>query len=149
MKHALLLLITLWLLAPLEACQSGNYACMAPPPRLTFQPVKKDGTNSITQANASTVSVRFYNQNDPRTLRDAKAYTNSFTSYDIVSNANVIGDTTHFFLSVDDKLLGYIQLRTRKGTEPCNPWEYASEVRFNGNVVNLNASTYTYQLPVP
>ncbi|MBO0932090.1 hypothetical protein [Fibrella aquatilis] len=149
MKNALLLLITIWLLAPLEACRDGIYACMAPPPMLTFQPVRKDGTNLITSANASTVIVRFYNRNDPRTLTDARAYPNAFTSYNIVSNANAIGDTTRFFLSVDDKPLGYIQLKTQKGTEPCNPWEYASEVRFNGNVVSLNTTTYTYQLIMP
>ena len=148
MKDALLLLITMWLLAPLEACRSG-YICLAPPPSLTFQPVKSDGTNVITQANASKVSVRFYNGNDPRKLTNVMIQAPSFTNHDIVANANAIGDTTRFYLSVDDKPLGYIQLKTYKASDPCDSWVHASEVRFNGNVISLNPATYTYQLPIP
>ncbi|WP_375446849.1 hypothetical protein [uncultured Fibrella sp.] len=117
---------------------------------MRFRPLASNGGEQITSTNASKVTLRYYVNGQPATIENLSVQPPLFSTYDLVEKARRGTDTTQFYLSVKDKPLGVLQLRTYIDSSPCDGWVHASEVRFNGKVITSTAAPfYAFELTVP
>ena len=136
----------------LLACKDGGgYLCQTPPPVLRLKLLDASGNNYLTPITAGTVTILYYNDRGYLTGPSMTVSTKDWliSTYDPISMSRKGNDTTQFQLKVDDKRLGTFQLKTYKNQEPCNGWDQASELRFNGQLTTYSSYSSTYSITIP
>jgi hypothetical protein len=116
--------------------------CQSPPPVLRFLIVDKNDKSLISKINKDSLKFTFKELNGKtQTLSDLRIYVNDSTAiepfnhiietYELVTKSNQLQDSL-FFIELNGKVLGKIQLKTFRNDEKCQGWLTASEVSFNG-----------------
>lgn len=115
----------------------GNIACQSPPPVVQFSLAKTTGENVITATNADKVTIRYFRNGQMTGVNDMRVRAPNYwvESLEILAAAHQATDTTRFYVSVDDKPQGVLQLKTYVDSRPCDGWTHISELRFNGRVI--------------
>ena len=116
----------------------GKKACQSPPPTLRFMLMEANGKNLITDANAGKVSVQYTNGGQLIRVSDVQlsaSTTYAFTSYEMIPIARQSADTTHFYVLINNKTVGPIQLKTYVDNSECDGWTHISELRFEGRLI--------------
>jgi hypothetical protein len=116
--------------------------CQSPPPVLRFLIVDKNEKSLISNINKDSLKFTFKELNGKtQTLSDLTINVNDSTAiepfnhiietYELVTKSNQLQDSL-FFVELNGKILGKIQLKTFRNDEKCQGWLTASEVLFNG-----------------
>ena len=120
----------------LTACE--RKLCQNPPPTTRLLLIQPDGSNAITATNASRVAISYTKEGKLISTENPGIGTPpnyAVESYDINVISRQLNDTTHFYVSVDDKLFGVVQLKTRIDDSRCDGWIHVGELRFNGKII--------------
>lgn len=123
----------------LAACK-GHIACQSPPQTLLFSLNKTTGENVITTTNADKVAIRYFRNGQVTLVNDIRVQAPNYwvESLDMLTAARQAMDTTRFYVSIDDKPQGIVQLKTYVDNSPCDGWTHIGELRFNGRVIPYN-----------
>lgn len=148
MKYISLMLLC-GILTLLGACK-GNIACQNPPQTLRFSIAKTTGENIITATNADKVAISYFRNGQLTAVSDLRVQPPNYSveSLDAIMSARQTTDTTRFYVSVDNKPQGIIQLKTYVDNSPCDGWTHISELRFNGQIVAYDNMKPGYTLVV-
>lgn len=120
----------------ITACE--RKLCQNPPPTNRLLLVQPDGSNAVTATNASRVTIRHTKEGklvSTKNVRVSNPPEYAVESYEMNVISRQLNDTTHFYVSVDDKLFGVVQLKTHVDNSSCDGWTHVSELRFNGRIV--------------
>jgi hypothetical protein len=142
MKIKNILTLTLLLSCFLIEISCRSLECQSPPPVLRFLIVDKNDKSLISNINKDSLKFTFKELNGKtQTLSDLRISVNDSTSiepfnhiietYELVTKSNQLQDSL-FFVELNGKVLGKIQLKTFLNNEKCQGWITASEVLFNG-----------------
>jgi hypothetical protein len=116
----------------------NSLECQSPPPVLRFLIVDKNDKSLISKINKDSLKFTFKELNGKtQTLSDLRISVNDSTAiepfnhiietYELVTKSNQLQDSL-FFVELNGKTLGKIQLKTFKNNEKCQGWITASEV---------------------
>lgn len=131
----------------ITACERKE--CQSPPPSIRLLLIQPDGSNAITTDNAGRVNILHTNNGKLIPIGNYKvgppaAYTIETYEMNIVSRQ--FADTTHFYINVDDKPFGVVQLKTYVDNGRCDGWTHVNELKFNGRVVPYDNMKPGYML---
>jgi hypothetical protein len=132
--------------------------CQSSPPVLRFQILDKNDKSLISKMNKDSLRFTFKELNgNTKTLSDLRVNVNDSTStepinhiiqtYELVTKSNQLKDSS-FFVELNGKVLGKIQLKTFLNDEKCQGWITASEVLFNDKKTIFVSNKSLYILKV-
>ena len=133
----------------LTGCK-GNIACQNPPDTLLFTLRTTDGNNIISAANADKVTIRYFRNGLATAVNDLRVQAPNYSveSLDAIVSARQTADTTRFYVFVDNKPQGNIQLKTYVDNSRWDEWTHINELRFNGIMLPTTSRYQTYALVV-
>lgn len=126
-----------------EACQNP------PPPDPAFVLLRRDFTPVLTEANASSLEIRYEDNGVKQSLTNfkilkTKGGITKFTARDFLQN---VYQNKPFSISLEGKVLGNLYITTRRNNTECDNWINMELVRFeNSWASKISDDPYDYYL---
>ncbi|NBA88081.1 hypothetical protein GVN16_20080 [Emticicia sp. CRIBPO] len=136
-------LLILWALTCLfTACEDSGMACQNPPPSISFKINSGDSSQNYTRDNLRITYLR--KTGVKAEVTDLRYDNGIFNTYDLIIQANELGNNSIFTLESDGVKLKELTLKTYKDNSRCDGWIHASEIKAGNKVLEIDKTSFAY-----